>query len=519
VEPKSKKWLVRVGIASSILAIIAGGSLMYLNAHFEPYIREQAIQYLKERFDSEVELAGLHVSVPGGAAFHLATRGKVALAVLEGDGLVLRHKGRTDVPPMFQLRHFSALVDLQTLFTAAKIVPLVTLDGMEINVPPKEERPDLNRDSRDNSDVRIGEVEIHEAKLTILPRDHTRVPLRVDLHEVKLTSVPSKGEMKYDAYLTIPKPSGEIHSTGNFGPWAAGEPSDTPLSGSYLFENADLGVFKAIGGILKSTGDFEGQLGNLNARGEVSVPDFRLKMANNPVPLTATFEAGVDGTNGNTTLRPVHARLGTTNLTTSGAVIKHDGDTHRTITLDAQMPAGNLSDVLRLAMKGDPFMQGIVKLKTKIGIPPLDGKVKEKLDLDGKFEVTGGKFLRSKIQDQIDTLSRKGQGKPKSQEIDEVVSRMSGDFKLDDQVITFKSLAFAVTGAAINLDGAYNLGSDNLDFHGALSLDAKVSQTQSGWKHWVLKPIDPFFAKNGAGTYLKIKVVGSSKDPQFGLDR
>jgi hypothetical protein len=123
------------------------------------------------------------------------------------------------------------------------------------------------------------------------------------------------------------------------------------------------------------------------------------------------------------------------------------------------------------------------------------------------------------MQDQIDSLSRKGQGKPQNKEIDEVVSRMSGDFKLDDQVITFKTLAFAVVGAAINLNGSYNLGSDNLDFHGALSLDAKVSQTQSGWKHWVLKPVDPFFSKNGAGTYLKIRVQGSSKEPKFGLDR
>ena len=41
----------------------------------------------------------------------------------------------------------------------------------------------------------------------------------------------------------------------------------------------------------------------------------------------------------------------------------------------------------------------------------------------------------------------------------------------------------------------------------------------TGWKHWLLKPVDPFFSKNGAGTFLKIKVVGNSKAPKFGLDR
>jgi hypothetical protein len=34
-----------------------------------------------------------------------------------------------------------------------------------------------------------------------------------------------------------------------------------------------------------------------------------------------------------------------------------------------------------------------------------------------------------------------------------------------------------------------------------------------------LKPVDPIFAKNGAGTYLKIKVQGSSKKPQVSASR
>jgi len=41
----------------------------------------------------------------------------------------------------------------------------------------------------------------------------------------------------------------------------------------------------------------------------------------------------------------------------------------------------------------------------------------------------------------------------------------------------------------------------------------------TGWKRWVLKPIDPFFSKQGAGTLLRIQVVGTSKEPKFGRDR
>src|SRR5262249_18800593 len=160
------------------------------------------------------------------------------------------------------------------------------------------------------------------------------------------------------------------------------------------------------------------------------------------------FEVLVDGTNGNTVLKPVIATLGSTNFTTSGTVIKHEAAQHRSIVLDVNMPQGQMRDVLRLAMKGAPFMEGLLNLKTKLEIPPLNGKVKDKLRLDGRFDITEGHFLKSTIQDQIDSLSRRGQGQPKNEEIDEVISRMQGAFRLDNAVITFSDLRFGVPGAA-----------------------------------------------------------------------
>jgi AsmA-like C-terminal region len=404
------------------------------------------------------------------------------------------------------------------------VVPTVTLEGLEINIPPKGERPEFSSAPRDradreegsNSSVLIQYVSVKDATLVLLPRDVKKIPLRFPIHDLKLTSAGPGAAMKYHAMLKNPRPPGEIHSYGTFGPWKSGEPGDTPLSGDYVFEHADLGVFVGVAGILKSTGRFEGQLNSITASGQATVPDFRLKRSGNRVPLVAKFEAQIDGTNGNTILKPVVATLGSTHFTTSGAVFKNDGDRHRQIRLDVIMPNGDMGDVLRLAMKGAPFMEGRLFLKTRLDLPPLNGKVKDKLRLEGRFEIREGKFLRSTMQDQIDGLSRRGQGQPKNQEIDEVVSRMTGAFKLEDAVISFSDLAFGVPGADVSLNGSYNLDGDKLDFHGALKLQAKVSQTMTGWKHWLLKPVDPFFAKNGAGTFLKIKVVGSSKAPKFG---
>ena len=72
--------------------------------------------------------------------------------------------------------------------------------------------------------------------------------------------------MKYDATLTNAKPPGEIQSNGTFGPWNAAEPGDTPLTGEYRFEKADLSVFAGIAGILRSTGRFTGSLSSIAAR-------------------------------------------------------------------------------------------------------------------------------------------------------------------------------------------------------------------------------------------------------------
>ena len=509
-----------------IAALLAAG-VVIVTRRLDPYVRDQTLKYLRERFDANVEVGAIQVRVlPIAPLRLLLSAGRDGLVSVEGENIRIRHEGRQDIPPLFVLRKFRADVDLESLFGDPKRVKRVVLEGMEITIPPKGQRKgitgrDQNRDApnKKKSRVILEEVIVRQAKLAILPRDPKKVPLRFDLQDIRLESAGKDVAMRYQAVLTNPKPPGNIRSSGTFGPWASGEPGDTPLGGTYLFENADLGVFKGIAGILRSTGKFQGTLSAVSVQGEASVPEFRLKRAQNAVPLKTQFDVMVDGTNGNTELKPVVALLGSTHFTTKGFVVKHEGDRKRTIYLEALMPAGNLRDVLRLAMKGSPIMDGTLRLDTKIGVPPLSGKVKEKLVLDGNFDITNGRFLRAKIQEKIDGLARRGQGQPKNQGIDDVFHRMSGDFDMADEKIQFHPLAFEVQGATVNVNGEFDLDSDALDFHGVLMLDAKVSETMSGWKRWLLKPIDPFFSKRGAGTFLPIKVEGTSKDPRFGLDR
>ena len=518
----SKRAKYTLAGAAVFVVVVVGGAFLAASEiakTFEPELRAQAIKYMQDRFHSEVEIGSLHINRPRMSTIQILLRhGRGAIVAVEGQGITMRFGGDRTRPPMFAIKKLFFTVDLEVLVAPTKSVNFVSIDGMEINVPPKDQRPNLGGEEKSNSSVTFQNVQIRDVALTLLPSDTSKPPLKFHIARLHLKSVGTNSASRYDADLTIPKPPGTVQSSGDFGPWNATTPGDTPLKGDYSFDNADLGIFNGIAGTLSSKGKFDGALDSINVHGTANVPNFRLKMSGNPVPLSTTFDALVDGSNGNTTLQPVRATLGHTNFTTAGAVIKNEQYSKRSITLQVKMPNGDMRDLLLLAMKGQPFMEGTINMQSSIDIPPLASTVKQKLILDGTFDVKNAKFLKSTIQNQIDQLSRRGQGQPKNEAIDQVVSTMQGAFHLENQVMTFQSLAFEVPGADISVAGDYNMGTDMLDFHGAVKLNAKLSETMTGWKRWVLKPADPFFAKNGAGTFVKIKIDGSSHQPKFGLD-
>ena len=271
---------------------------------FEPAVRAQAIKYMQERFHSQVEIGALHINLPSMSMVQIVLRhGRGAIVAVDGENINMRFGGDSSRPPMFAIKKLFFTVDLEVLIAPKKSVNFVSIDGMEINIPPKEERPHVSGGNKSNSEVEFQNVQIKNAVLVLLPKDPAKPPLRFHIARLHLKSVGSNSSTRYDADLTIPKPPGTVKSVGNFGPWNSDEPGDSPLKGNYTFDNADLGIFAAIAGTLSSKGIFDGTLDSVNVKGTTYVPNFELKMAGNPIPLSTSFEALVDGTNGNTVLQ------------------------------------------------------------------------------------------------------------------------------------------------------------------------------------------------------------------------
>jgi hypothetical protein len=191
----------------------------------------------------------------------------------------------------------------------------------------------------------------------------------------------------------------------------------------------------------------------------------------------------------------------------------------RTVTLDVTMPRARIEDVLKLAVKAKtPPLTGGMRMSTRFVLPPGESDVIERLRLDGRFSLASTKFTNYNVQGKIDELSRRGRGADAEPNKPSVVSDMEGRFKLAGGVLGLSDLKFGVPGAVVELDGQYALRPETLDFKGMLLLDAKISETVTGFRSILLKVVDPLFRKPGGGSAIPIKIAGERSKPQFGLD-
>ena len=135
-----KRWIYGIAAAVGVFVVALMIAASILARRFEPFIRKQAISYMSERFDSNVELASLRIRMPKLSPINvLLNKGRGATAHVEGEGISMRYRNAPDLPQLFAIKKFSLDVDLGTLFADEKIVNSVRLDGMEIHIPPKGE--------------------------------------------------------------------------------------------------------------------------------------------------------------------------------------------------------------------------------------------------------------------------------------------------------------------------------------------------------------------------------------------
>jgi hypothetical protein len=507
-------WVVLV-----IVGVAVGGVLLIraiADDLIERRLRPATIRILSDRFNSHVELDRLDIDV-------------FPKLAIQGEGLILRHRERPDIPPLITIRAFSIEASLAEL--SLRHIDRVHLDGLHIVIPPRrgDDMPDFSQgdasaaetddeedDERNN--VVIDEVVTENGKLTIMSKQPGKLPREFDLTMLRFEGFRFDQPMAFSAEVSNPVPQGIVQTVGAFGPWNADEPALTPIEGSFLFD-ADLGTIKGISGALHAEGSYKGPLERIEAQGRTDTPDFRLSSGGTAFPLKTEFKATVDGTSGDTLLDLVEADLATSHISATGGVVRVEGVKGRRVTLDTRTTKGRIEDFIKLATEVETSpLVGDVDVTAKLDIPPGPDEVIERMQLAGNFSLKRAQFTSAAVQDQVDKLSRTGRGRPQDQAVDDVASNMRGTFELSNARLTLKSLTFDVEGAQVRLAGNYGVRTGRLDFAGQLRLRASASQTQTGWKSLVLKPFDPLLRRDGAGTVVAIKIGGTRQKPEFGVD-
>ena len=504
----SRRWRY-IGVAGLAILLLAAIGLAIFLQHF-PFSRKQVAQSLQEDFHGTISFAHFHRTYfphPGCVAEELTL---VSSSAPPGS------------PPLVSVRRFTLHANYHDLLFRPGYISRIVLEGLRIQIPPRGSMKASSK-AQSSSTARVGEVIAKDALLEI-PRAGDKPPLRFEIHSLTLKSVSRKTAIAYDVAFRNPLPPGEIQSRGHFGPWSLTNAGQTPVSGTYQFDNADLGVFDGVSGILASHDNFQGILSRIEAHGTVEIPDFHITRSVHKIHLRAHYDAFVNGLNGDVQLPRVEAALSQTVVVASGSVAGRPGQRGKFTSLDLHVRNGRFQDLQRIITREpQPSLDGITNIRGHVEIPPEDRPFLKKLNAVGDFVIVDGRFTKPKTQKQIVDLSERSRGKkaPEDPEValsEDIRSSITGHVVLKNGIATFDHISFSVPGAVADMHGTFNTLNEKIDFHGTLKTDASFSKTAGGVKSFFLKPLDSVFKKKPKGAAIPVKMDGTYSQPHPGVE-
>src|SRR5450631_3795188 len=167
-----RRWLtvLAVLLVLGIVGLVAFAPLI------KSQIRSRTEAYLRARFQSKVQFTDFDV--------HLFPRPRITM-----DGLTLRLKGRTDVPPLIQIQRVSFTASLPDVLRRRYTIENVELDGLQIHIPPKESgaRPRIQGTDVDLATkypILIKQIHATNGLISILRADPNKPPRQFPIQQV-----------------------------------------------------------------------------------------------------------------------------------------------------------------------------------------------------------------------------------------------------------------------------------------------------------------------------------------------
>jgi len=509
IVPTSSKTTRKVIVCAALVAVAVFIVAVGFLAWRWPFSREAVLKELEAASLSRVDVGAFHGTYfprPGCILEHVT----------------FQHNPKAGAPPLITVEKLRIEGSFSGLFV--KHVRRVRAEGMHILIPLRGS--DEHFETPKRSPVVIDDLIADGAILEVASSAVDKQPLKFSFHNFVLSDVGSSGPASFQARLSNPEPPGEITTAGKFGPWSEDEVGKTAVSGQYSFQQADLGVFGGIAGLLSSSGKFSGVLDRIEVQGLTDTPRFTITSSSHQVQLRTQFHAVVNGENGDTFLQNVAATFLKTTVSSEGSVAGSAGQPGKTASVELAAKDGRIQDILLLFARSERApMSGMVSFHAKVFIPPGRRPFLQKVQLQGDFGIDAGSFTKCDTQEGVNHLSKGALGEDDRQKAEKdedepetVLSDLKGHVVLRDGTARFSNLSFSVPGALAKLQGTYNLLNEKIDLRGTLKTDSEPSNTTHGMKALMLKALAPFFKKKHVGFIMPVKITGSYEHPTFGLD-
>jgi hypothetical protein len=478
--------------------VIAAGVLAILYLRLSPFSEQSVSQNLAEVSDSTVQIGRYHqtyIPTPGCVLENVEfRRGPDHARFITIDRVVIKGSFRD------LLKHH---------------VAVIATTGAHVFIPPFGQNWSFQSQPSTTS---VGQIVAQETVVEFESSNSNAHPLRFLVHRAVLHNVRSGAAIGYELHLRNPAPPGEISVQGKFGPWPENHAEQSPFSGEYTFDGADLGSLGGIGGILTSHGKFDGPLQKIKIAGTADVPDFHVKSSTHKIHLATRFDAYVDAMHGDTFLNNVEAHFGGTTVLAQGSVGRSPEHKGKFTNLQLTAQDGRIEDILDLFIKAPRSpMSGPLSFKAGVKIAPSNEQFLKKVDLQGQFGIENGSFSKSETQQDVNKLSAGARGQSKEDPAT-VMTDLRGTVQLTNGVARFSNLSFSVPGAHARMHGTYNVINERIDLHGDMRVATEISKTTSGVKSFFLKIMNPFFKKKKKGEIVPVHILGTYDKPQFGLD-
>ena len=488
--------LAKIVFVLVLLAVACGAA--FVRSPWWPFAQKPVIQDLQEAADSQVTVRSFrrtYFPSPG--------------CILEGV-VFLHQQGSAPLMTVEKLTIRGTYWG-----TLRRQVSLIQAEGLHIFIPAFGSGQHFHSE---RSTITVGEMVANGATVEFASSQSGAPPVRFDIREASLHDVGWNGPFTYRLKVHNPEPPGEVTTTGKFGLWNENDPAETPISGDYKFERADLSVYQGISGLLSSLGKYDGNLSHINISGTTDTPDFEVKSSGHAVHLKTEFNAFVDAMHGDTFLNRVDAHFRNTHVVADGSIAGSATRKGKVALLRLSVRNGRIEDLLGLFVKDRPPMSGLVSSQAKVEIPSGAVPFLKKVKLHGTFGIGGGAFAEPSTQQGVNQLSAGALGEKSTDDPETALTDLTGGVDLANGIAHFVDLSFGIPGAHARMHGTYGLIDEKVDLRGQMRVQTKISNTTSGPKALLLKIMDPFFKKRKKGEVLPVRISGTYDKPSFGLD-